>query len=44
MKEFSASFLKLLRQIRPFYGHQFFPAKNDFLGPVMSYLAENSAI
>jgi hypothetical protein len=37
---FSATF----GQIQPFSGHQFFPAKNYFLGPVLSYLAGNSEI
>jgi hypothetical protein len=37
---FSATFCQILS----FYGLQFFPAINNFLGPLLSYLAENSAI
>jgi hypothetical protein len=37
---FSATFCQIL----PFYSLQFFSAINNFLGPLLSYLAENSAI
>jgi hypothetical protein len=37
---FSVTFV----QNRPLSGQQFFPTKKYFLGPVLSYLAENSVI
>jgi hypothetical protein len=41
---FSSLFSATFCQILPFYGLQFFPAMENFLGPLLSYLAENSAI
>jgi hypothetical protein len=43
-KRFFGLFSATFEQIRRFSGHRFFPAKNNFLGPVLSYLAEKSAI
>jgi hypothetical protein len=44
MKDFSASFLQILDKFGNFTATNFFPAKNYFLGPVLSYLAESLAI
>jgi hypothetical protein len=44
MKDFSASFLPLLYKICHFPATNFALTRNIFLGPVLSYLAENSAI
>jgi hypothetical protein len=43
-KIFSGLFSATFSQILPFYGLEFFPAMDNFLGPLLSYLAENSAI
>jgi hypothetical protein len=41
---FSGLFSATFCQILEFYGLQFFPAMDNFLEPLLSYLAENSAI
>jgi hypothetical protein len=43
-KRFFCLFSATFEQIRRFSGHRDFPAKNNLLGPVLSYLAKNSAI
>jgi hypothetical protein len=37
-------FRPLFCHFLPFYSPKFFPANDNFLGPLLSYLAENSAI
>jgi hypothetical protein len=43
VKIFSGLLSATFCQILPFYGLQFFPAMDNFLGPLLSYLAEISA-
>jgi hypothetical protein len=43
-KRFFGLFSATFEQIRRFSGHRFLPAKNNFFRPVLSYLAEKSAI